>query len=266
MQSACACASTSSAVVDPHVPLLMQASLRRGMGERRPRGEHFCHCHGLVQQRLRRNNSIVEPPSLCFVGAHEASTIQQIASTSIADDSREDGAGAHVRSTQTDAGKEECDLTARRPVAEVAGHGDDRSGSSAYPIHGCDDRLWAGAHGGDESSRHPCECEELIRPLCFTHAHERTNDLVNVAARAEVAARPSHHDDVDVRRLRELTEGVGQFAIRLEGERVLLVRAVQCTRRDALIDAPRKVPRPEAARHRRAVMLSCRVLSSDLGR
>ena len=82
-----------------------------------------------------------------------------------------------------------------RGEAQVAGHGEDRAGAGAHPVDRGDDRLRAGAHRPDQVAGHAGEGEQ------FGHRHlgQRADDLVDVAARAEIAARAGDHDRADLR-------------------------------------------------------------------
>ena len=75
-------------------------------------------------------------------------------------------------------------LVVGRREADVRGHGDDRAGADADAVDRGDDRLRAAAHRLDQVAGHPGEVEQARhRPL-----GQRADDLVDVAARAEIAA------------------------------------------------------------------------------
>jgi hypothetical protein len=62
-------------------------------------------------------------------------------------------------------------------------------------------------------------CEQLGH----LHLHQRADDLVHVAAAAEVAAGAGEDHGLDVGGVDQLAEQVAQFAVGLEGQRVLAV-------------------------------------------
>jgi hypothetical protein len=75
------------------------------------------------------------------------------------------------------------------------------------------------------------------------HLVQRPDDLVDVAARAEVAALAGEHDRLDVGGVHHLAEKIAQFAVRIERQRVLLVGAIQRDRRDLAVDRVAEVLR-----------------------
>jgi len=81
-----------------------------------------------------------------------------------------------------------------------------------------------------KASRPPC-------PSC-----QRADDLVHVAAGAEVAAGAGDHHHLDVRVEAQRAEQVAQLGVGLEGERVLALRPVQRDRGDLAVDLPEEVP------------------------
>ena len=71
--------------------------------------------------------------------------------------------------------------------------------------------------------------------------HQRADDLVHIAAGAEVVARAHQHDGLHVVRPLELVEQVAQLSIRIERERVLALGAVERDGGDTALHAPQKV-------------------------
>jgi hypothetical protein len=88
--------------------------------------------------------------------------------------------------------------------AQVRRHGDDGAGARAHAVDRRHDRLRAGAHRLDEVTRHAREHQQLRR----LQAHQRADDLVDVAARAEVAAFARDDDRVYIGGVFQLAEQV----------------------------------------------------------
>ena len=72
-------------------------------------------------------------------------------------------------------------------------------------------------------------------------AHQRADDLVHVAARAEVVAGARHHHGVHVGGVLQLAEQVAQFGVRVEGERVLALGPVERDGGHRVFHLPEKV-------------------------
>ena len=194
MQIAWACASASIACSRPidhswlsWVLVIMwakvgPAAMRRASAER------------LVVERRGRDEAVEEAPGGALVGGHRAAGVEELGGAALADDARQHGAGAHVAAGEADAGEEEGGLRLGRAEAEVGGHGDDGAGADADAVDGGDDRLAAGEHRLDEVAGHPGEGEQALHVA----ADQRADDVVHVAAGAEVAAVRAEDDDVDV--------------------------------------------------------------------
>ena len=114
-------------------------------------------------------------------------------------------------------------LRARGAEAQVGRHRDDRAGARADAVDRGDDRLRAGAHRLDQVAGHAGEHQELGR----LQPHQRADDLVHVAAGAEVPARAGEHDRMHVVGMAQPREQVAQLGVGLEGERVLALGPVQ---------------------------------------
>ena len=82
------------------------------------------------------------------------------------------------------------------------------------------------------------------RPV-VVHLGQRADDLMDVAARAEIAAGAGDHDGFDLRRVVELAERVAKLGIAVEGQRVLALGPVERDRRDAVIELPQEMGRLE---------------------
>ena len=115
----------------------------------------------------------------------------------------------------------------RRPETHIRRQCDHRAGAGAHAVDRGDDRLRAVAHRLDEIAGHPGEREQLRR----RHLRQRPDDLVDVAARAEVAAGAADHHALHVARVDESAEEIAQLRVRVERQRILLLRPVERDRR-----------------------------------
>ena len=204
----------------------------------RQRGREF---HGIAEKCIWRADSIVEPPPLRLFALHRPAKKEQFARSALTDDARKDRACAHIRARKSDAHEEERDLATRRAEAKIARHREDRARPGAHAIHRGDDRLWTGAHRLHEVARHLREC---VKPSVVTfvlHAHERANDVVDIAAAAEVLASAREHHRANVAYALEREEGVGELAIRFERQWILALGTVQRDHGDAILYPPREM-------------------------
>src|SRR6266700_2723056 len=124
--------------------------------------------------------------------------------------------------------------SATRAVAQVRERGDDRARAGAHAVHGGDDRLRAVAHRLDQIARH---ARKLKQPG-FAHLRERPDDLVHIAAGAEIAAGARHDHRLDVACGAQAAEQIPQLAVGFEGERILLFRPIERDHADAALGAP----------------------------
>ena len=114
---------------------------------------------------------------------------------------------------------------------------DHRAGAGADAVDRRDDRLRAAADRLDEVAGHAREGEQLGH----RHLRQRPDDLVHVAAGAEVAAGAGDDDGANVLGARQRAEQVAQLGVRLERQRILLLGAIEGHRRDAIDDLPAEV-------------------------
>ncbi len=154
------------------------------------------------------------------------------------DDARQDRAGAHVAAGEPDAREEERRARGRGREADIGRHREDRARAGAHAVDGRDDRLRAGAHGLDQVAGHAREGEQAVH----RHLRERRDDLVHVAAGAEIAACAGEDDRLDVRRIAETAEQVAELRVRLEGERILPLRPVERDDAYASLETPAEMP------------------------
>ena len=197
-----------------------------------------------VMQRLATDQPIVETPALALLGGHDPAGVEQIGGAALADDPRQNRAGAHVASGKADAGEQEGGLGRWRGEAEVRCHRHDCARTDADAVDRRDDRLRAGAHRLDQIAGHAGEGEQ------FGHRHlgQRADDLMDVTARGEIAARAGDHHRLDLWRVDEIPEGIAQFGIAFERERVLALGPVERDGRDAISKGPAEMHRREAGR------------------
>src|SRR6478672_9977603 len=110
----------------------------------------------------------------------------------MSDEPRQDGAGTHVGATEPDASEQESSLAAGLPEPDVAGHRKDGAGAGANTLDRGDDRLRAASHRPDQVTRHSSEPQQSFA----IHFGQRADDLMDIAARAKIAARAANDDDL----------------------------------------------------------------------
>jgi uncharacterized protein (DUF2345 family) len=161
--------------------------------------------------RVRLDQAVVEAPALRLLAVHGAAGEQQLAGAPLADDARQHRARAHVRARQADAREQERDLAARVPsrrslamamiapaptqapsIAATTGCGQPRASPTRSPV----------IRVNASSSSIRCSSRIFV---------QRADDLVHVAAGAEVAAGAGDHDHLDVGRKLQLAEGVAEL-------------------------------------------------------
>ncbi len=133
---------------------------------------------------LRRNDAAEEAPALALFRGHEAAGIEQLRRPRLADDARQDRAGAHVAAGKTHLVEQERDLGSRGGQTHVGGHGDDRARAGADAVNRRDDRLWTGPHRLDEIAGHAGKDGKALG----IHLDQRANDLEHIAARRKITA------------------------------------------------------------------------------
>src|SRR4051812_24428590 len=206
-------------LVDADVPFLVQHLLGHGVRQRRAGRQLFGNLQGLIKRPLA--DAVEEAPRLPLLGAHRAAGVEQLRRAALADDARQDGAGAHVAARQPDSHEQKRGLRGGRRVAQVAGHGNDGAGTGTNAFDGGDHRLRAMAHRLHQITGHARELEQLRH----RHLRQQPDDLVHIAARAEVASGAGYHNAFYF--LWGLTKKIAQFSVRLECQRILLLRPVE---------------------------------------
>ena len=209
--------------IDAHVPLLVQLRLGHAVREGRAGGQALGQPQRFGRQRVGCHQAVEKAPAFAFIGAHRAPGVQEFGCAALADDARQQGAGPHVATGQTDAGEQERDFRRRRPQAQVGGHRDDRAGAGANAVDRRDHRLRAMAHRLHQIAGHVGE----IHQLRHLHLRQRPDDLVHVAAGAEIAAGAGDDHHLDVGCILQRAEQVAQLRIGLEGQGVFAFRAVE---------------------------------------
>ena len=139
-------------------------------------------------------------------------------------------------------GEQEGGLCLRRRKTQVRRHGDDRAGADADTVDGGNDRLAATDHRLDQIAGHAGEGEQVLH----VHLHQRTDDVMDIAARAEIAAIGGEDDDIDIAGVDQSAEHVAQFGITVEGQRILAIGPVKTDSGDAVLHVPKEVLRLEA--------------------
>ena len=186
---------------------------------------------------------VVEAPAFGFGAVHRAAGVEQLGGAARADDARQNVARAHVGAGEPDPHEQERHLAARRCRTQVRGHRDDGAGAGAHAVDRGDDRLRAGAHRLDQVAGHARECEQARHVAVALHLDQWPDDLVHVAARAEIAARAGDHHGLDVIGVGEVAERVAQLGVGFERQRVLSLRPVERDGRDLAVKLPEKMAR-----------------------
>ena len=105
-------------------------------------------------------------------------------------------------------------------------------------------------------TRSPVMRVKSSRPF-MSRVEQRADDVVHVAAGAEIAAVRAEHHRLDVVGVGKGTERVAQFGIGFEGDRVLALRPVQGDERDLAVDAPVEMLRLEILHGHGRLPLHC---------
>jgi hypothetical protein len=219
--------------VEVHRPLLVQQLLGHAVRERGAVGERARVGLRVGEHALRLDDALEEAPRRALVGAHRASGVEQVGRAPLPDHARQQRARAHVGAGQAHAHEQERRPRARRAEADVGSERDHRARARAHAVDGRDDRLRAMAHRLDEVAGHAREVDEAR----VVHRRQRADDLVHVAAGAEVAAGAGDDDRAHVARVDEPAEQVAQLRVRVERQRVLARGQRQRDRRDLAVRA-----------------------------
>src|SRR5437763_10794480 len=233
--------------LDRHRPLHFQHALGHGIGKGRAIGELGGPLPRVCQHLLGRCQPVEKSPALCLLPAEHAAGEQQFRGAALADDARQDRAGAHVAAGQPDAVEEKRHLGRRRSNAQIAGHREDSTGARAHPLDGGDDRLRAGAHRLDHLAGHAGELQELFH----LHLGERLDDLEHVAAGTEIPARSGDDECLYLIVLCRRAKQLAELGVAVEGERILLFRTIERDGCELALDREPKVARGIARKRRR---------------
>src|SRR6185437_8418022 len=114
-----------------------------------------------------------------------------------------------------------------------------------YAVDRSDDWLRTVAHRAHERAGHPCEAEQSVQVTIFAQLDQRSDDVVNVTAGREVAARARDDDGLHVVHLLQRAKRGNQLAIAFECQCVLPIGAVERNGRDTIVEAPPEVLRRE---------------------
>src|SRR4029079_19033447 len=115
------------------------------------------------------------------------------------------------------------------------------------------------AHRLHQVARHARELEQLRH----RHFRQRADDLVHVAAGAEVSAGAGNDDRLGLLFVFQAAEEVAQLGVRLEGQRILLLGAIERNDAHAAFPAPLEMLRLAHDRTSTAWLFS---LASSLSR
>ena len=85
-------------------------------------------------QRVGGDEPVEEAPGFAFLRRHRAAGIEKFGGAALADDPRQDRAGAHIAAGEADAVEQKRGLRLRRCDADVGGHGDDRAGAGGDAV------------------------------------------------------------------------------------------------------------------------------------
>ena len=162
-----------------------------------------------------------------------AAGVEQLGGAALADDARQDRAGAHVAAGEPDAVEQERDLGLR---ACRCRRSDAIARIAPAPAH----TPSIAAMIGCGQARIAFTTSPVIRVKSSrsdrVHLDQRPDDLEHVAAGAEIAAGAGDDEGLDGLVLRGGAEDVGDLGVALEGQRVLLVRPVERQGRDLAVD------------------------------
>jgi hypothetical protein len=157
----------------------------------------------------------------------------------VADQARQDRARAHVAAGQADAVEQERGLAAR---------GADRRSDAIATIAPAPAQTpsIAATIGCGQArivfTRSPVIRVNISSSGAFRR-HQRADDLVHVAARAEVVASAVDHDGFHIVGVLQVGEQLAQLGIRVERQRVLALGPVQRHMADPILDLPGEVLR-----------------------
>src|ERR1043166_2221171 len=83
--------------------------------------------------------TVEKAPAFGFIARHAAAGAQQLSSATLSDDSRQDGASAHITTGKTHASKQKGGFAARGAKPDIGCHREDRTGAGADTINRRDD-------------------------------------------------------------------------------------------------------------------------------
>ena len=195
----------------------MQHFLGHGVRECGAIGEAARQRLRLAKHRLRGSDAVEKTPRESLVRGHDATRVEKLGGAPLPDRARQERTGAHVAPGEADANEQEGGPRGGRADAKIGGKRDHRARAGAYAVHRRHDRLRAMTHRLHQVARHAREILQFRR----AHARERSDDVVHVAAGAEVSTGPRDHDGFDVARQRKRAKQVAEFRIRLEGQGIL---------------------------------------------
>src|SRR6476660_10628143 len=230
-------------VIKRHRELLVQHGFRHAVRERRSARKLLRKRHRICFELVGSDNAIEKAPALALLRCHDTSGIKKLRRAAMADDARQQSAGAHVAASKPNTGEQKCGLGLRRAQTHVAEQGDHRARPHTDAVNRRDDRLRAGAHRLHKLAGHPRKLEKSLHVT----AGQRPNNVVNIPAGAEIATVRAKHDDLDIAGALKLAEGLPEFSITFESDRVLPFGALQRDHSNAVLDRPVEIFRLEVA-------------------
>src|ERR1700728_1268542 len=105
-------------IVDRYRPFLLQALLGHGVREGWTIGKPCGHLPGMREYFVRADGRVVEAEALRLFAAHRPAGEKKLGRASRSDDARQDVAGAHIGSGETNPDKQESYRACGRGVAE----------------------------------------------------------------------------------------------------------------------------------------------------
>ena len=224
MSSACTSASCRSASSRSSASSRVERLL--GDRERRARGRapaRSASARASASSRSRAHDALVEADLVRALGASMKSPV--ISSSVARPEPTRRGSshdGAHVGAREPDAHEQERDLRRLGAAMRMSqARRDHRAGAGHGAVERRDHRAAAAADGEDQIAGH---ARELAQP-CGVALEQRADDVLDVAARAERAARAGEHDRAHAGLGVERAERVAQLGVDLEGQRVQPRRA-----------------------------------------
>ena len=166
---------------------------------------------------------IEKPPLQTFLRRHRAAREEQLGCPALTNHAWQQRTCAHVGTSQTDTRKQKSSFGLWRAKPHVRSQGHHRASACANAVNRGNDGLRAQAHLFDQVACHAGELQHL------GHAHfcQWANNFVHIAARAKIAAFASQHHSLDIGGVVQRYKQIAQLMVRIKGQRIFALRAVQ---------------------------------------